>query len=97
VSAEPLPVPPDPDDPAEILQALPESLHDQFLAEYEQALERAREPQCYPVLRDVLRFWRLHALALAEPEYASRADAARRPREHDTSLDDIVAAARRGG
>lgn len=94
MSAEPLPGPPDPDDPAEILRALPQSLHGRFLAEYAHALERAREPQCYAVLRDVLRFWRLHALALAEPEYASRAAAARRPGEHDTSLDDIVAARR---
>lgn len=94
VSAEPLPVYPDPDDPAEILCALPQSLHDHFLGEYEQALERAREPRCYTALRDLLRFWRLHAIAIAQPEYADRAAAARRPGEDDVSLEDIVAARR---
>lgn len=94
MSAEPLPVQPDPDDPAEILHALPQSLHGQFLDEYERALESAREPQRYAALRDLLRFWRLHALALAEPEYAARAAAARQPGERDTSLDDIVAVRR---
>ena len=51
VTAEPLPVQPDPDDPAEILAVLPNRWHVQFLAEYRSGPEAAREVGQWPQLR----------------------------------------------
>lgn len=90
MSAEPLPADDGPDEPATILRTLPESLREQFLAEYTRALDQARDPAHYPALRDLLRMWRLHALAIADPGYAARLAAARSD-AGDVSLEDIAA------
>ncbi len=69
---------PDPDDPVEILRVLPARFHEQFLAEYYQAAaEAARRVDGYRQLHDLLRMWRLSAVAYAEPGFAGRLEAVR--------------------
>jgi hypothetical protein len=63
---------PDPDDPVEILRVLPTRLHEQFLAEYAAAVEGARAVEGYRKLHDLLRLWRLTAIAHADPGFADR-------------------------
>lgn len=64
---------PDPDDPVEILRVLPERFHDQFLAEYyEAAGEAARQVGGYRQLHDLLRRWRLSAVAYSAPGFGER-------------------------
>ncbi len=58
-----------PDDPVEILHVLPARFHEQFLAEYEVAVDGARRPEQYRQLHDLLRLWRLRAVAYAEAGY----------------------------
>jgi hypothetical protein len=68
---------PDPDDPAEILRTLPAEHHEQFLAEYEAAVDGARRPEQFRHLHDLLRLWRLRATAYSDPGYADRMSSAR--------------------
>jgi hypothetical protein len=64
---------PDPDDPVEILRVLPARFHDQFLAEYyEAASEAARQVGGYRQLHDLLRLWRLSAVAYSDPGFEER-------------------------
>jgi Family of unknown function (DUF6247) len=72
MSAEPLRVL-DPDDPVEILRVLPARFHDQFLREYYGAAAgAARQVGGYRRLHDVLRLWRLTAVAQSDPRFAGR-------------------------
>ncbi len=66
-----------PDDPVEILHVLPARFHEQFLAEYEAAVEGARRPEQYRRLHDLLRLWRLRAAAYSDPGYETRLQAVR--------------------
>lgn len=66
------------DDPVEILKVLPARLHDQFLREYYgAAASAARQIGGYRHLHDVLRLWRLTAMAQSEPGFADRLAAVR--------------------
>ena len=67
----------DPDDPVEILRALPEQHHAQFRAEYAAAVEGARRPEQFRQLHELLRLWRLRAAAYSAPGYEQRLAAAR--------------------
>jgi hypothetical protein len=67
----------DPDDPVEILRVLPDGYHAQFLAEYEAAVDGARRPQEFRRLHNLLRLWRLRALAYSDPGYEQRLASAR--------------------
>lgn len=68
----------DPDDPVEILRALPVRFHDQFLREYYGAAAgAARQVGGYRQLHDVLRLWRLTATAHSDPGFAARLAAMR--------------------
>jgi uncharacterized protein DUF6247 len=62
----------DPDDPVEVLRALPEEHHAQFRAEYAAAVNEARRPEQFRQLQELLRLWRLRAVAYASPGYAGR-------------------------
>jgi len=69
---------PDPDDPVEILRVLPAPLHEQFLHEYYAAAAlAARQVGGYRQLHDVLRLWRLTAVAQSDPGFADRLSAVR--------------------
>jgi hypothetical protein len=84
----------DPDDPVEILWILPSRFHDQFLAEYEAALTDARRPEHYQKLHELLRLWRLRAVAYSDPGFATRVEAvqdgARAGRPEGTPIEEIV-------
>jgi Family of unknown function (DUF6247) len=67
----------DPDDPVEILRVLPEQLHEQFLAEYGAAAEGAKRVEGYRALHDLLRLWRLTAIAHSDPGFDTRLERAR--------------------
>jgi hypothetical protein len=62
----------DPDDPVEILRVLPERFHEQFLAEYAAVAEGARQVEGYRALHDLLRLWRLTAVAYSDPGFEAR-------------------------
>lgn len=57
----------DPLDPERILRSLPERERETFLAEYQRAVEEARDPACWSELRRFLRLWAWRAVAVAEP------------------------------
>ena len=64
---------PDPDDPVDIMRVLPARLHDQFRREYYGAAAgAARQVGGYRRLHDVLRLWRLTAVAQSDPGFAGR-------------------------
>ena len=67
---------PDPDDPIEILHVLPEGYHAQFRSEYAAAVDGARRPEQFHRLQEMLRIWRLRAIAYSSPGYAGRLTAA---------------------
>ncbi|HEY0718716.1 MAG TPA: DUF6247 family protein [Streptosporangiaceae bacterium] len=67
----------DPDDPVEILRILPGRFHEQFLAEYAAAAEKARRPEGYRALHAALRLWRLSAVAYSGPGFEGRLAAVR--------------------
>lgn len=67
----------DPDDPVGILAVLPEGYHAQFLAEYTAAVEGARRPEQFRQLQELLRLWRLRAVAYSSPGYEERLAGAR--------------------
>ena len=63
----------DPDDPVEILRVLPARFRDQFLREYYAAAAlAARQVGGYRQLHDVLRLWRLTAMAQSDSGFAAR-------------------------
>lgn len=66
----------DPDDPVEILHILPEEYHAQFRAEYAAAVDGARRPEQFHQLQEMLRLWRLRAVAYTSPGYRERLRAA---------------------
>ncbi len=68
--------PVDDHDPVGILAVLPEGYHAQFLAEYTAAVEGARRPEQFRELQELLRRWRLRAVAYSGPGYEERLAAA---------------------
>ncbi len=80
----------DPDDPVEILRGLPARYHEQFLAEYEAAVAAARHPEQYRQLHDLLRLWRLGAIAFSDPGFEAQKEAARTGSGQWTPIADIV-------
>lgn len=67
----------DPDDPVEILRVLPEQFHEQFLTEYRSAAEGAQRVEGYRALHDLLRLWRLRAVARSDPSFENRRERVR--------------------
>jgi hypothetical protein len=64
------PEPRDPgDDPAAIFEALPPAQAERFRAEYEAALDAAHDLVRYRQITDVVRLWRLQAIAHSRPGY----------------------------
>jgi hypothetical protein len=82
MSAQPIHQP-DPGDPAEILRILPGRWHEQFLAEYHDALDAAHEVRRWSQLGDLLHRWRLRAAAYADPDFEAAAQEARSARPED--------------
>lgn len=80
----------DPDDPVEILRVLPARFHEQFLAEYDAAVDGAKRPEQYRHLHHVLRLWRLRAAAYSDPGYAVRLESARADSDDLTPIEQVV-------
>jgi hypothetical protein len=84
----------DPDDPVEILRALPDQFHEQFLAEYGAAVADARRPEHYRKLHHLLRLWRLRAAAYSDPGFEGRLQAmqesVRTGRREATPIEELV-------
>ena len=59
----------DPSDPEVILRDLPERERAEFLRQYREAVEAARDPAGYGRLRRLLHTWRLIAIATSQPGY----------------------------
>jgi hypothetical protein len=76
VSALPAEPPPSPLDPVRILDSLPESDRDAFLAAYREAHAAAADPEGFSALLRILRLWRGHALMAARPGYREAREAA---------------------
>ncbi|WP_214103519.1 DUF6247 family protein [Acrocarpospora catenulata] len=77
------------DDPAEILRALPAKWHEQFMSEYHAALDAAHEVWRFKQLREVLHRWRLHAIAVSNPDFdRAEQDVRDGRREGFVSMDD---------
>jgi hypothetical protein len=58
-----------PSDPVVILRDLPERERDEFLRQYHEAVEAAREPAGYERLRNLLHVWSLTVIATNRPGY----------------------------
>ena len=58
-----------PNDPEVILRDLPERERAEFLRQYHEAIEAAREPAGYRNLQRLLHVWRLTAVAASRPGY----------------------------
>ena len=67
----------DSDDPLVILRDLPEREHEEFLRQYHQAVEAARDPAGYQHLRRLLHVWSLTAIAAGQPGYYEELASAR--------------------
>jgi len=66
----------DPLDPERILRELPERERENFLSQYREALEGARDPAGWKHLRRVLRLWSWMAVAARQPgHYEAREQA----------------------
>jgi hypothetical protein len=65
-------------DPEDILRRLPHDQRDRFIRDYRSALDAAHELWRYRQLQEVLRLWNLRAAAYAGPDFAERAEQARR-------------------
>lgn len=74
---------PDPNDPAEILERLPQRWHGEFLSEYHAALDAAHEVRRYQALRALLHQWRLRAMALSDPAFEAGVQEVRDARPED--------------
>jgi hypothetical protein len=71
------------DGPAEILALLPRRWHEQFLSEYQAALEAARDVRQWRRLAELLTRWQLRAVAYSDPGFDGAAKAARDARAED--------------
>lgn len=80
----------DPDDPMEIMRALPARYHEKFLADYDAAAAGARRPEQYWQLHHLLRLWRLRAAAYSDPEFDTRLEAARLGSEDQVPIEQVI-------
>src|SRR6185437_4805744 len=80
----------DPDDPVEIMRVLAARYHGQFLAEYDEAAASARRPEHYHLLHDLLRLWRLRAIAYSDPDFEARLRAVSRGASDGTPAEEII-------
>jgi hypothetical protein len=89
MSAEPVHVE-DPDDPEIILRDLPERERAQFLRQYHEAVDAARDPAGYRQLKRLLHAWRLTVIATSRPGYYEELDAVRSGTARTTPAEDAI-------
>lgn len=89
------PVHEDPRDPQVILRDLPERERPEFLRQYREAAEAARQDVAqYRELTDLLRHWSLAVIATNMPGYYEAIDDAKADRGRVVSLEQAIAARR---
>ena len=67
----------DPNDPAVIFRDLPERERAEFLRQYHEAVDAARDPAGYRQLERLLHAWRLTVIATSRAGYYEELDAVR--------------------
>jgi hypothetical protein len=77
MAAQPVPVE-DPNDPETIFRDLPERERAEFLRQYHEAVDAAHNPAGYRLLQQLLRAWRLTAIATSRVGYYDEIDAVRK-------------------
>ena len=80
----------DPSDPEVILRDLPERERAEFLRQYHEAVEAARDPAGYGRLRRLLHSWRLIAIAASQPGYYEALEAVRDGAVRTTPAEEAV-------
>jgi hypothetical protein len=80
----------DPLDPERILEALPEAERETFLAQYQHAVDDARDPSGWKDLRRFLRLWAMRSLAVKQPGYYEARDEARHGTGRGMALDQAL-------
>lgn len=79
-------------DPAQIMEMLPERDRSWFLREYREAAHTAADdPERFGQLREMLRTWRMRALARSGEGYQESREQACTGEGDFTSLDEIIA------
>lgn len=94
-----LPVDPpheDPLDPERILRQLPERERENFLGQYREAVDGARDPAGWKHLRRVLRLWSRMATAASRPGFYEAQEAALAGTGGGMLLDDYIRQRRDG-
>ena len=86
----------DPLDPGRILRALPGRERETFLAEYQRALDDARDPAGWPELQRFLRLWSFRAIAVHQPGYYEAWEQANAGPGSGMLLEDAIALYRPG-
>jgi hypothetical protein len=72
----------DPKDPELILRALPDREREEFLRQYEAAVDQARQVAGYKRLQQLLHAWSLRAAVVNQPGFYQRRDEAQHHAEH---------------
>ena len=80
----------DPTDPEAILRDLPERERAEFLRQYREAVEAARDPASYGRLRHLLHTWRLIVIATSQPGYYEELDAVRNGTARTTPAEEAI-------
>jgi hypothetical protein len=80
----------DPNDPAVILRDLPERERAQFLRQYHEAVDAARDPADYRQLQRLLHAWSLVVIAAGRPGYYEELEAVRSGSAQTTPADDVI-------
>ncbi|MFC4531137.1 DUF6247 family protein [Sphaerisporangium dianthi] len=65
----------DPHDPEVILRDLPQREREEFLRQYQAAVDAVREPSGYRELQRLLRHWTLVVVAADQPDYYEELEA----------------------
>ena len=82
--------PEDPNDPEVILRDLPDQERGQFLRQYEDAVDAARNPAGYRRLQHLLHAWRLTVIATSRAGYYEELDAVRNGTAHTTPAEEAI-------
>jgi hypothetical protein len=80
----------DPNDPEVILRDLPEQERSQFLRQYRDAVDAARDPSGYRRLQQLLHAWRLTVIAAGRAGYYEELEAVRNGTAQTTPAEQVI-------
>jgi hypothetical protein len=90
VSAQPVEQFDDPRDPENILHALPERERDEFLRQYQAAVDAAHEPAGFRKLQEMLHAWSLVVAASSKPGYYETLEAVQNGTADTVPIQELV-------